>query len=397
MLEPGEQCDGEALLGVPCPPTCEFPQKFEFWSLVFDVSGSSDRAIDLDVRDGLIGVAGEAATGGAEASDVLAASISEDGTLMFGTSLSAAPGVTDYAEAVLVREGRVLVAGRAGNDVWIGAFEDDGSLNWGFPVEGESDTNSYSANSMIARSDGRVLVAANSDLPEARPGYLLSFDDEGQDLVVEQIVGPLNQSNEGALWGLLAAEVPRGGLVFTAATDSMGMVNGWTEVRDAGGSAIWTSSFDAPARGSNDRVADIAVDPGGNVVITADWPADETSGLDIMARMYTPDGAVAWTYLYQGPAGFNDEAGGVAVDSVGNVYLHGRSEKGAEDHDMIAVKLSATGQMVWADTWSASPDAPPTRDYGADVEVSDLGLIVLLGYTQSPLTDYDIVVRTIAP
>lgn len=396
-IDPGEHCDGAALFGAACPSACKFPERFELWSVIFDVSGASDRALDLDVSDGLIGVAGEAETGGAEASDILVAQLREDGTVMFATSFAAARGTVDYAEAALLHEGRLLVAGRVGKDVWVAAFEDDGSLRWRFPFSGEDSENSYSANSIVYRYDGSILVTANSDIPEIRPGYLISFDAEGQDLAVQQIVGPLNQVNEGALWGLRAAETPRGDLVFAAATDSMGMINGWTEARDAAGETLWASSFDGPAPGSNDRVADIAVDLEGNVVITADWPTDEPSGLDIMARMYAPDGEVTWTYIYDGPAGANDEAGGVAVDVEGNVYLHGRSEMGSEDHDMVAVKLGASGELLWKDTWSSAWSDESSRDFGTDVEISDRGLVVLLGYTRSQATDYDVLVRTVAP
>ncbi len=122
---------------------------------------------------------------------------------------------------------------------------------------------------------------------------------------------------------------------------------------DSTGQQRWTRRYDGPAHGQ-DVPAAIGVDTNGNVFVSG-----SSSGADIaqdfLTIKYDPDGNELWTARYDGPFHSADEAGAMAVDTSGNVYVVGNSvgsghcagNSDAACQDITAVKYDTHGSQLW--------------------------------------------------
>ena len=79
IREFGEQCDGDAVAGIPCPNTCNFPPMTVLWEIQFDVDAAS--------RDSVLALAG-------------------------------------------TPDGRVVAGGEADSEAWIAVISPTGELEW---------------------------------------------------------------------------------------------------------------------------------------------------------------------------------------------------------------------------------------------------------------------------
>jgi len=74
----------------------------------------------------------------------------------------------------------------------------------------------------------------------------------------------------------------------------------------------------------------------------------------------------------------NEELAAVAADAGGNVYAVGqlRNAGGGSTYDLLLLKLSPFGELLWAKTWDASD-----TDWGTGVAIDSSGDVIVLGWT----------------
>ncbi len=149
-----------------------------------------------------------------------------------------------------------------------------------------------------------------------------------------------------------------------------------------------------------DAAESIAVDSSGNVYVSgssgATWGSPVTaytSGVDGYAAKLSSAGALTWNTFIGGSG--NDTAYGIAVDSIGNVYVSGKSgatwgspgRAYTSGTDGIAAKLSSAGALTW-NTFLGGSGTDTIR--GIAVDSSDN--VYVSGYTDatwgSPVTAY---------
>lgn len=118
---------------------------------------------------------------------------------------------------------------------------------------------------------------------------------------------------------------------------------------DPGGMIIWSDTLD---RGNNDDVAyDIAVDNSSNAYITG-YSLELAGDYDYYTVKYSPSGTILWQDALDN--GDDDIAYGIAVDGGGNVIVTGRSYIG-DDYDFLTVKYAPV-QGVTQDESDTKPD-----------------------------------------
>ena len=113
------------------------------------------------------------------------------------------------------------------------------------------------------------------------------------------------------------------------------------------GDTLWTRRYD---NGSGDKLAEVATDIFGNVIVTGS--SVSSNGYDYTTIKYSSAGSQLWVCRYSGLAGqFHDYAYALHVDREGNVYITGtswRTHNGFYDRSIGTVKYNANGTAQWA-------------------------------------------------
>ena len=98
---------------------------------------------------------------------------------------------------------------------------------------------------------------------------------------------------------------------------------------------------------NNSSASTAVVDEAGNVIVAGSSQAPASSD-DMLTIKYAGDGTPLWTNFWDGAAHLHDYADYLAADAAGNVYVAGRSEVAATTWDVVVIKYSADGQLLWA-------------------------------------------------
>ena len=124
----------------------------------------------------------------------------------------------------------------------------------------------------------------------------------------------------------------------------------------------------------NDKANDIAIDSSGAIYMCGATDSFSWDNFDIVLVKYSSDGKKLWNTSYGGSmyAGAN----GVAVDSLGNVYVCGEFTSEATGSDLILIKYSSDGHRIWSRTWGGR-----YQDGGYELALDTRGNIYVCGYT----------------
>jgi hypothetical protein len=99
---------------------------------------------------------------------------------------------------------------------------------------------------------------------------------------------------------------------------------------------LWAARYNNEQVNGNDEAADIALDPLGNSYVTG---RSQGSGgdFDYYTVKYNSSGNMVWRVRYDNTYG-DDEARALVLDSLGNVYVTGRSIGDGTAFDYATVK-----------------------------------------------------------
>jgi len=147
----------------------------------------------------------------------------------------------------------------------------------------------------------------------------------------------------------------------------------------------WLRQFDGTARGE-EIFSDMVVDRVGNVYVTGVIGTIAQTA-DIVVQKYDSTGHLVWTATYDGRAHQDDSAAALVVDSLGQVYVCGWVIDTVMDIDWVALKYSATGQLLWAKTWRRAFNQD---DAALALCLDRLGRVIVTGYSTDSTgnTDY---------
>jgi hypothetical protein len=157
----------------------------------------------------------------------------------------------------------------------------------------------------------------------------------------------------------------------TTATASKGVnILGWAHTWGASG---------------NESLRAVTMDLSGNVYAAGYVTDDVTGYSDVLYIKYNPTGGILWHKTW-GDNGANEQALALATDLSGNAYLAGWTDSyGEGQQDMLLLKYSDTGTLVWQKTWGDAGDEQATGIYTVGS-----GGIFLAGYSSSFGTDDDV-------
>jgi hypothetical protein len=155
---------------------------------------------------------------------------------------------------------------------------------------------------------------------------------------------------------------------------------------DCYGNQQWVARYDGPA-GGDDRALDLAIDSMGSACVTG-WSDGNGTDVDYATMKYDSGGRQLWVARYDGPASGTDLAYAVASDYSGNVYVTGASEGNETGTDCLTVKYDNDGHELWV----ARYDGPLSgKDASYAIAVDAWANVYVTGWSEGNGTKADYV------
>lgn len=139
------------------------------------------------------------------------------------------------------------------------------------------------------------------------------------------------------------------GNVYVTGTSYTNVGNGYDIVTikyDALGNQLWSAIFNGSGS-AIDEARDIAVDQNGFVYVTG-YTTSTSSNYNYITIKYNAVGTQQWATTYNGTGNAFDEAYAIAIDTLGNSYVTGSSDAGAQGSNFVTVKYNSAGTQQWA-------------------------------------------------
>ncbi len=260
----------------------------------------------------------------------------------------------DYAEAMAVdTNDNVFVTGSSigsgvGYDYATIKYSSAGVPLWTNRYNGPLNRDDY-ANALAVDASGNVFVTGSSTAStNGDSDYVtIKYSGAGVPLWTNRYNGPGNGDDQA-----VAAGVDGGGNVFVT-----GLSVGSADIYDydyatikysSAGVPLWTHRYNGPY--FIDTASTLAVDAGGNVIVTGD-SLDPGGSYTFATIKYSGAGAVLWTRRYSDPAIGDGIATSIAVDGSGNIFISG-SSYGSGGLDFATLAYSSAGDLLWTNLYN---------------------------------------------
>ena len=282
------------------------------------------------------------------------------GNQLWASRYGGLPESMNFAFAVAVaRSGEVCVTGTSGDssgaafDYSTIRYGAGGAQQWIARYNGSGDGGDY-ASAVGVDTSGNVFVTGSTEhgTSETYDFATVKYNPAGVQQWAKVYDGPANDDENA-----VALCVDDSGNVYvTGSSTGSGTRYDYATLKYApGGARRWVSRYDGPMSG-DDIPSGIAVGADHTVVVTgssAAWNSDiATVKLDV-------NGVLQWVNRFDGPAGGNDYASGIALDSEGYVVVAGSSGGTGSNVDFATILCSPTGVRLWSiteDEGSRGPD-----------------------------------------
>ncbi|MDP2207655.1 MAG: SBBP repeat-containing protein, partial [Bacteroidota bacterium] len=131
------------------------------------------------------------------------------------------------------------------------------------------------------------------------------------------------------------------------------------------GKREWRKLYTGPNNDQSCYPKSFTVDQNGNVYVTGSIENDPTY-IDIVTVKYSTSGSLIWTKIYKGKFEAEDLSYDIAVDASGSVYVVGNTYKREEDMDYILLKYSSRGTLRWSRIYDTGDQDEDPASIGVD-------------------------------
>ena len=153
---------------------------------------------------------------------------------------------------------------------------------------------------------------------------------------------------------------------------------------DLAGNLVWQQDFDYA--GLMDIPFDLSINKEDTTIVITGASQSTAVDWDYQTLIYDSSGTLISQPRVSGSTAGFDRAQAVKTDATGNIYITGTTRGSNGDLDIKTVKLSATGSLLWLETFDSGND-----DIGNDIIVDDAGNVYICG--ESHGNDKDFFVR----
>ncbi len=107
----------------------------------------------------------------------------------------------------------------------------------------------------------------------------------------------------------------------------------------------WVREYNGPGN-DPDRIAAIAVDPNGDVIVAGTSTVPGTRE-DFAIIKFSPSGDTLWVRRVDNPVTHGETCVALAIDGNGNIIVTGTTYSVATQLDLMTAKLSNDGNLLW--------------------------------------------------
>jgi uncharacterized delta-60 repeat protein len=139
-------------------------------------------------------------------------------------------------------------------------------------------------------------------------------------------------------------------------------------------SEAWVARYNGLASGEDVPVA-LAADDTGNVYVTG-LSQGLGTGKDIVTLKYSSAGNLVWERRYNGPDNLADQPSALVLDQNGNLFVTGYSATLTAGTDFLTLKYSPSGTLLWVNRYNGTGNG---SDLAASLKVDASGNVYATG------------------
>lgn len=264
------------------------------------------------------------------------------------------------------------------------SFDANGSERWVARHTNGPGLDDFSA-ALAMDPSGAVIVAGTGDTSANQPQCLtLKYSLDG----VQQWLAVFPSGDDGYAYGSSVAMTPTGLIQVSGAMLCGSTYSDFFVVQyEADGTDRWQACYNGPADWI-ENAEFVATDAAGNVYASGNSNGVGTWS-DIATVKYNENGTVAWTNRYNVVGRQHDWPAAIAEDSLGNVYVGGTSQGTETLDDFVVVKHEPNGISEWATRYSSEG---PHYDRLQAMTVDSAGNVYVGGSSQRADSDFAVIV-----
>ena len=276
------------------------------------------------------------------------------------------------------------------NDIATVKYDSSGTQQWVALFDGPGNY-SDEGYKVIADDNGHIYVVGHVNPYGSGTRYdyvTIKYDVETGDTVWARTYNGTADSTDMARDITVDAA---GNVYVTGSSRTAGALSDIITIKyDQLGTELWTARYNNPDTSLSDGGYGIAVDADGNVYVVGQSQGIGT-GADIVTIKYDSLGSQQWVTRYNGPANDYDtpstEDGGkcMAMDQDGNIYVTGVSRGATSANDYVTIMYDTDGNEKWV----AGYNCCDSVDTALDIDIDTLGGIYVCGRSIGLGTYYD--------